>query len=50
MGGKSRKTGGVSKSLIAAIKAGKKPLGKSSNCGTKKPKDGKAQKGLFEID
>jgi len=34
MGGKSRKTGGVSAALIARIKAGEK----SSSGGTKKPK------------
>jgi hypothetical protein len=47
MGGKSRKSGGVSKSLIAAIKAGSKNTGKS-NCGTKKIPNGHPQKSLFD--
>ena len=47
MGGKSRKSGGVSKALIAKIKAGK--TGKT-NCGTKKGKNDKSQKSLFDED
>jgi hypothetical protein len=45
MGGKSRKSGGVSEALIARIKAGK------FSCGTKKPKnDEESQETLFGKD
>lgn len=47
MGGKSRKSGGVSKALIAKIKAGKTG---NSSCKTKKEKNGKSQKSLFDED
>lgn len=50
MGGKSRKSGGVSKALIAAIKSGKSTTGKKSSCGTKKVPDGHPQKGIFDED
>jgi len=55
MGGKSRKSGGVSKKLIAQIKSGAylggNTTGKKSSCGTtKKPTNGPDQKGLFELD
>ena len=48
MGGKSRKSGGVSKALIAAIKSGKKTPRQKSSCGTKKIPDGHPQKGIFD--
>lgn len=44
MGGKSRKSGGVSKKLIAQIKSGNG----TSSCGTKKPKDEGKIKSLFD--
>ncbi len=47
MGGKSRKSGGVSKELIAKIKAGKTG---TSKCKSKKEKNGKSQKSLFDED
>lgn len=43
MGGKSRKSGGVSKSLIALIKHGDK-----ANCGKTKPKNNEPQKSIFD--
>ena len=49
MGGKSRKSGGVSKALIAKIQAGKTGTSKK-NCGTKKKHNGKSQKSLFDED
>lgn len=45
MGGKSRKSGGVSKKLIDALKAGKNPTG--SKCAAV-PKDEQRGKSLFE--
>ena len=45
MGGKSRKSGGVSKKLIDALKAGKNPI--TTKCVTV-PKDEKRGKSLFE--
>lgn len=50
MGGKSRKSGGVSKKLIAMIRSG--GAGKSScgNNSTKTTKDGQKQKGIFDLD
>jgi hypothetical protein len=50
MGGKSRKSGGVSKALIAQIKAGSKGLDGKSKCGTKKHQHGKDQEALFDFD
>lgn len=48
MGGKSRKSGGVSKELIKRIKESKTPSTKS-NCGVKKPENEK-KKSIFETD
>lgn len=44
MGGKSRKSGGISKKLIAQIKAGNGTKG----CGTKKPMKDENAKPLFD--
>lgn len=44
MGGKSRKSGGVSRKLISHIKSGK--FSSNSSCGSKKTADG--HKTLFE--
>lgn len=46
MGGKSRKSGGVSKALIARIKSGEF----NKSCGIKKPKNESSEKGLFDTD
>lgn len=48
MGGKSRKSGGISKTLIAQIKSGNKTLNKNK-CKTKTPND-EPKKTLFDED
>lgn len=47
MGGKSRKSGGVSAKLIAQIKSSS-VTGQKSSCGTKKPKDDPRNKSLLK--
>ena len=46
MGGKSRKTGGVSKALINRIKSGGRGKSTTPKCGSTKPKP--KSKGLLE--
>lgn len=50
MGGKSRKSGGVSKKLIAQIKSGKLSTNTKSSCGSKRyTNEAKnTNKGLFD--
>jgi hypothetical protein len=48
MGGKSRKSGGVSKRLISKLKA--EYGGTNNKCGTKNPKNESNNSGLFDLE